>query len=301
MTDSINYAVRIQRAVLPSEDYINELFQSLETLEKSGGKNYFILFRPKDIVSGDFYWAKKVNEYLIVTVADCTGHGVPGAFMSMLGISFLNEIVRKNEVTEAAQVLEYLRNNIIESLMQKGTLGEQKDGMDISLCAINTKTMLCQWAGANIPLWIVRPDPQGHIVSDGATGSHGVISGTMPASHSVTNAESDLAGQAIFTEIKPDKQPTAIHLKMAPFINHEIQLHQGDRLYMFSDGFTDQFGGPKGKKFTYNVFKQIIIETSKLPMPEQSKKLEKALDEWMCYNDTIYEQIDDITVVGMKI
>ncbi|MBU3927818.1 MAG: tetratricopeptide repeat protein, partial [Bacteroidetes bacterium] len=145
ITDSITYAKQIQQAVLPSGNYANSILGE-----------HFILFKPKDIVSGDFYWGTRVNEWLIVTVADCTGHGVPGAFMSMLGVSFLNEIVRKKEVTKASEVLDHLRNSIIDALKQKGVMGEQKDGMDIAICALNTETLMLQYAGANNPLYIVK-------------------------------------------------------------------------------------------------------------------------------------------------
>ncbi|PIV58221.1 MAG: hypothetical protein COS14_10775, partial [Bacteroidetes bacterium CG02_land_8_20_14_3_00_31_25] len=152
VTDSINYAKRIQEAVLPVSESARSVLGE-----------HFILFKPKDVVSGDFYWTTKVNNWLIVTVADCTGHGVPGAFMSMLGISFLNEIVRKQEVTQANQVLNELRKEVINALQQRGKTGEQKDGMDISLLVVNTETNECQWAGANNPLYIVRggQNPQG--------------------------------------------------------------------------------------------------------------------------------------------
>ncbi|MBI4648099.1 MAG: SpoIIE family protein phosphatase [Bacteroidia bacterium] len=286
---SIRYAKRIQTAVLPTEKYADSILGE-----------HFIIFHPKDVVSGDFYWATQVNKWLIVTVTDCTGHGVPGAFMSMLAVSFLNEIIRKKEVTNAAMVLNYLRTYIIEALQQTGEEGTQKDGMDMSLAAINIETKQCQWAGANNPLWIIRnPDPQGQIVSDGVTGSHGVISGTMPASHPGTNTESGLASQVI--EIIPDKMPVAVHLKMDNFTNHEIKLSTGDKLYLFSDGYHDQFGGPNSKKFKYSAFKKLIAETSGLSMKEQGEKIELALENWMNYNGQKYEQIDDITVVGLKI
>ena len=267
ITDSINYALNIQQAVLPTGDYANKILGS-----------HFILFKPKDIVSGDFYWATRVNEMLIVTVADCTGHGVPGAFMSMLGVSFLNEIVRKKEVTKASEVLDYLRISIIEALQQKGSLEEQKDGMDISLVVIDNSQFsinnyyLAQWAGANNPLYIVKNEEN-----------------TKLDELSTFNFE--------LYELKPDKMPVAIFEHMNPFTNHEIQLFKGDSIYLTSDGFQDQFGGSKGKKFMSKQLKQLFINNCHLSMMEQKLVMEKAMIEWR--GD--YEQIDDITILGMKI
>ncbi|MBI4646290.1 MAG: SpoIIE family protein phosphatase [Bacteroidia bacterium] len=319
ITDSINYAKRIQQAVLP------DLSKGFTFGKGETFMEHFIFFRPKDVVSGDFFWATFVSGYLVVAVVDCTGHGVPGAFMSMLGVSFLNEIVRKKEVTNAAMVLNQLRASIIEALKQTGEEGTQKDGMDMSLVAINISTgppdydpqghltksgtfrngsdveyddlagrnpagrsYTTQWAGANNPLWIIRnPDPQGHInKSSEQRDSSSLDSG-------------DLAGQVI--EIKPNKMPVAVHIKMDGFTNHEIQLNSGDKLYLFSDGYPDQFGGPKGKKFKYLAFKKLLAETSHLLMKEQGEQIEMALDKWMNFDGKKYEQIDDITVMGIKI
>jgi len=271
LTDSINYAARIQKAVLPSPDYITAFF-----------KECFIMFRPKDIVSGDFYWATRIKHYLVVAVADCTGHGVPGAFLSMLGISFLNEIVRKEEVTQASHVLNELRDNVVRSLGQRGDIGEQKDGMDITICVIDTQTNVLQFAGANNPLYIITSNAR-----------------------NLTGFE-NLSGLDGFYEVKPDKMPVAIYSKFDEFTNHEIQLKKSDCLYLFSDGLPDQFGGPKGKKFKYKHFKEILAKNSSLPMYAQKNILEKTLDEWQHYRDndkeeTHHEQLDDITVLGIRI
>ena len=337
VTDSINYAKRIQEAMLPS--LALSTFQKLETFGKFSDTastrgliplltlETFILFKPKDVVSGDFYWAANVNEWFIACVADCTGHGVPGAFMSMLGISFLNEIVRKKEVTKASEVLNHLRFSVVEALKQTGEMGSQKDGMDISLIAIKTQdssskfqipsskfqeeeseqfsvisnqsepfsviseqsadnepqtlnfkpqtsnVFNAQWAGANNPLWIIRSTKN--------------LSGLQ-----------DLTGLG---ELKPDNMPVAIHVRMDEFTNHEIILNKSDRIYLFSDGFPDQFGGPKGKKFLSKSFKHLLIETSELSMNEQCAKIEDSLKNWLCFEGKIYEQIDDITVLGIEI
>ncbi|MDP2388543.1 MAG: tetratricopeptide repeat protein [Bacteroidota bacterium] len=272
--DSINYAKRIQTAVMPGE--LN-LYHSLypETIENPNttpslyADTLFVLFRPKDIVSGDFYWATRVNEWFVVTVADCTGHGVPGSFMSMLGISFLNEIIRKKEVTKASDVLDHLRASVIDALKQKGESGEQKDGMDIALCVINMNTLEMQFAGANNPMWIVR-DTNGTDTS-------------------------------VIEELKPDKQPVAIHAHMHPFSNHSVQLNKGDTIYLSSDGYQDQFGGPKGKKYLTKNLKQLIIEHNHKPMNEQREVLNDSLETWINGMDAKYEQTDDITVVGIRL
>ena len=268
VTDSINYAKRIQEAVLPVSESARSVLGE-----------HFILFKPKDVVSGDFYWTTKVNNWLIVTVADCTGHGVPGAFMSMLGISFLNEIVRKQEVTQANQVLNELRKEVINALQQRGKTGEQKDGMDISLLVVNTETNECQWAGANNPLYIVRggQNPQG-----------------LTKPELLQNLEG-------LEEIKGDKMPIAIYLVMNEFTNHNFNVEKGDCLYLFSDGFSDQYGGSNKRKFMSGNFKKLLQNISSKSMKEQKKILSETIDSWMNYSGKTYEQTDDITVLGIKI
>lgn len=249
VTDSINYAKRIQEAVLPISDDARAVLGE-----------HFILFKPKDIVSGDFYWTTKVNNFLFITVADCTGHGVPGAFMSMLGISFLTEIVNKQEITQASHVLNLLRIEIINALQQKGTSGEQKDGMDISLLVLNIDTNEYQWAGANNPIFIVTSDKELKV-------------------------------------IEPDKMPVAIHDHMEDFTNHEIQLQKGDCIYLCSDGYEDQFGGPKNRKFMVKQLKELLVTISDKPMNEQHKTLNSTFENWRIEQ----EQIDDVTILGIKI
>ncbi|OFX32750.1 MAG: hypothetical protein A2X08_06805 [Bacteroidetes bacterium GWA2_32_17] len=289
VTDSINYAKRIQEAVLPDLSL---------TLSKGEGKSpslwggldgAFILFKPKDIVSGDFYWTTQITTMghaplLIVAVADCTGHGVPGAFMSMLGISFLNEIVRKQEVTQANHVLNEIRKEVINALQQKGVSGEQKDGMDISLLVVNTETNECQWAGANNPLYIV-------------SSSQSAVSSMQSAFGNEMHELQTATAFCQLYELKGDKMPIAIYERMDDFTNHEFKISKDDCLYLFSDGFADQFGGPKGKKFMYKQFKEILLTNSQKPMQEQKEILEKAINEWI----GVGEQIDDITVLGIKI
>ncbi len=252
LTSSIRYASRIQGVMLPSPD---EMFQILG--------EHFILFLPRDVVSGDFYWAARVGQMQVFCVADCTGHGVPGAFMSMLGISLLNEAVHNQSITQASHVLEWMRENIIHSLKQKGLEGEQKDGMDISLCAVDTVTLEMQFAGANNPCWIVRSNGEGSSI----------------------------------TELKPDRMPLAIHRRMEPFTNQVFRLEKGDRIYLLSDGFEDQFGGPEGKKYMVKRLREFVVAHSALAMEEQKALLQNELLQWRGTN----EQVDDVTILGVKI
>lgn len=233
ITDSIEYASRIQNALLPLKSRMDELLD-----------DYFVLFKPRNIVSGDFYWVKKVNDYIIFVAADCTGHGVPGAFMSMLGIAFLNEIVNKREITQTNQVLNELRIQVKEALKQTGKKGELYDGMDISICALNTKKNILQYAGAMNSLYLVR--------------------------------EGELR------QVAADRMPIAYYQKEKPsFTNHELQLKKGDAFYIFSDGFVDQFGGKKGFKYKTSNFQKKLMEIHLEPMCMQKELLEKELSEWM--------------------
>ena len=233
ISESILYAKRIQTAVLPQQAYIDEILPE-----------NFILYRPRDVVSGDFYWVRQINQYIVIAVADCTGHGVPGAIMSMLGISFLNEIVQKREITQACQVLNELRKQIKQALKQTGKEGAVEDGMDMALCVFDTKTNKVQFAGANNPLYFVQNDE--------------------------------------LIEIQPDRMPIGFYPNEKPsFTNREIQLNEGDIFYLFTDGFMDQFGGEKGMKFKATNFQKILTENHNKPMQIQKEKLELELNTWM--------------------
>jgi len=282
ISESIDYAKRLQGAILPEEKILDKYLTE-----------HFVLFKPKDKVSGDFYWWSHVENHTIITAADSTGHGVPGAFMSMLGSSFLREIVQKEYITHTGVILRKLRKEIIKSLKQKGESGEQKDGMDMAIISIDHATNIVQFSGANNPLYIVKSEKLK------------VESEMLDAIKLFDNSKLNIQNSKLLYEVKSDKMPIAIYDKMDNFKTHEIQLEKGDQLYMFSDGFADQFGGPKGKKFKYKPFKQLIMDNCKLSMVEQKTVLEKTLDEWQNYSDndkkTHYEQIDDITVLGIKI
>jgi len=264
ITDSINYAKYIQSAILPQKEILDDFL-----------KEYFILFKPKDIVSGDFYWTSSIENITVVAAVDCTGHGVPGALMSMLGVAFLNEIVNKEYITHPSVILRRMRKEVIRFLHQRGERGEQKDGMDIALCSIDYENMKIQFAGANNPLYLIRNE-------------------------SLINLDIDrkvTGNNHILYEVKGDRMPIGFHDTMDNFALHEIDLMKGDMLYLFTDGYADQFGGPLRKKFQYKNFKKLLLDHCNMPMSEQQYHLDKALKDWQ----GIYDQIDDILVVGIKV
>ncbi len=263
VADSIQYAEHIQKAVLPAKEFLDELLPE-----------HFVFFRPLSVVSGDFYWAAKTESHTVFAIADCTGHGVPGAFMSMLGISFLNEIVRKPGIMKANQVLNILRNYIIRALHQRGVLGEQKDGLDIGFCLFDQENYTLQFAGANRPLYIVKE--QFHQFEE-------------------DNEKSNKNIELI--EVKGDKMPIAIYEDMHEFTNHEIQLGRGDNIYLLSDGYTDQFGGPRGHKFKNPRFREMLLQIATLPMKDQYKVVQETFDTWKYTT----EQIDDVVVMGVRV
>jgi serine phosphatase RsbU (regulator of sigma subunit) len=250
ITDSIQYASRIQNAMLTPNDYINTLLPE-----------HFILFRPRDIVSGDFYWVTKKDGRIICAIADCTGHGVPGAFMSMLGISSLNEIISKDSKQSASTILDELSNRLLKSLRQSDRPGELLDGIDMALLIIDQVNGSLEFAGAMNSLIVI---------SDGE-----------------------------LTEHQTDKKPIGYHIdkKATPFTNHKIPIRKKDVLYAFTDGYQDQFGGKSGKKFMIRKFKNLLLQIHKKPMEEQKSILENSMDEWM----SAYKQVDDILVMGIRI
>jgi serine phosphatase RsbU (regulator of sigma subunit) len=235
---SIQYAQRIQKAVLPPES----------TFEKYMN-DYFVLFKPRDIVSGDFYWMTEKNGKLIIAAADCTGHGVPGAFMSMLGVAFLNEIVNKiieNEhvkALQASEILMNLREYVISSLHQKGKIHEAKDGMDISLVVIDKNTNELQFAGANNPLYLVRDGEMQIFKGDPMAISYG---------------------------------PNVVE----EYTNHSFSIRPDDIIYIFSDGYQDQFGGKKGRKFMVKRFKNMLLEIHQHSLDKQKHILDRTIMEW---------------------
>ena len=275
VSQSINYAQRIQNSILPD---ISTLKQNFD--------DYFVLLNPKDVVSGDFYWWTNIEDHTVITAVDCTGHGVPGAFMSMLGTSFLREIVEKEYITHTGIILHKLRKEIIKALKQKGKHDEQRDGMEMAIISINHKTNVVQFSGANNPLYIIKP-----VI---ARTSDEAISNNEQIASSPTVIRND---EYTLTEIKGDKMPVAIYQRMDKFITHEIQLQKGYLLYMFSDGYADQFGGETGRKFMSKKFKQLLLENAGKPMKMQKKILNNTFEAWK--GDL--EQIDDVIVLGLKI
>ena len=251
--DSIRYAKRIQNAILPPMYLIKKFFP------KS-----FILYKPKDIVAGDFYWLEVIEksnhqeEIILLAAADCTGHGVPGALVSVICNNGLNRSVREYKITEPGKVLDKTRDLVIEVFEKSDE--EVKDGMDISLCGICLKTNMLQWSGANNPLWIIKK------------GTREII------------------------EFKANKQPIGKYAEPKPFTTHNIQLNKDDCIYIFTDGYQDQFGGEKGKKFKASKLKELLISIQHENMEKQLDLINNAFETW---KGTL-EQIDDVTIIGIK-
>ncbi len=250
ITDSINYAKRIQQAILPPTDLIHSAF-----------KDSFLLYQPKDVVSGDFYGFFKKDDHIIIAAADCTGHGVPGAFMSMIGNEQLSKIINEKGITKPSEILNELHSGVRSALKQDNLSGESRDGMDIVLCKIYLKEKKLEYAGANRPLWIIR------------------------------NKE--------LIETKANKQPIGgletDNRKL--FTNHEIKLQEKDCIYLFTDGYADQFGGDKGKKLMVKNFERHLTELHSESMAQQETLIHKKFEEWKGDN----EQVDDVLVIGIKI
>jgi serine phosphatase RsbU (regulator of sigma subunit) len=247
--DSINYAKRIQTALMANDN-----------LMKDHLPEHFVYFKPKDIVAGDFYWAEPVNGSFVYVTADSTGHGVPGAFMSLLNISKLNEAINQKHITRPDLVLNDVKRGIIEALNPQGSTEISRDGMDVVLCKLDMQNHVLQYAAANTSFCIVRD------------------------------------GQLL--ECKGDKMPIGkSHDDDLPFTYNEIKLQKGDMIYTFTDGFYDQFGGPKGKKLKARMFKEILLELSGLPVAEQKIQLDARFTDWK--GDL--EQVDDVLLIGVKV
>ncbi len=245
--DSIEYALRIQTAILPPQKIVKQYLE-----------NSFILYKPKDIVAGDFYWMETVNDLVLFAACDCTGHGVPGAMVSVVCHNALNRAVREFGLTQPAAILDKTAEIVIENFSKSEE--DIKDGMDISLCAYNAKTKTIQWAGANNPLWLLQ---NGELI-----------------------------------ETKADKQPIGMNEDSKPFTNHTFNLNPTDTIYLFTDGFADQFGGDTGqKKLTKRGFKDLILSVQNKPLHEQGIALDKFITEFR----KSVEQIDDILVMGVKV
>ncbi len=284
ISQSINYATRLQKAILPTNNILENFFT-----------DYFVFFKPKDKVSGDFYWWAHINGKSIIAAIDCTGHGVPGAFMSMLGSSLLRDIILKEKITTTDKILTKLREEIILSLKQKGNPGEQNDGMDMAIVSVDHKQNIMRFSGANNPIYLVKQSSSGNNIT---------IKDTLNNKDIIVNASLSLNNYNLF-EIKGDSMPVAIHIAMKPFNCYEIQLEIPDTFYIFSDGFADQFGGNKGKKFMYKPFKQLLLQIQDKPMTKQKEILCQTFNEWKSHINPLtganYEQIDDVLIIGIKI
>jgi len=273
LESSIHYARRIQMALLPSEAILSENI-----------KNYFVLFKPRDIVSGDFYWMTKKGERLYIVAADCTGHGVPGAFMSLLGMSFLDEIIDKNLAPRADVILQELRLHVTESLKQVGGDDEAKDGMDIAILVIDFNVQRIEFSGAYNPCFRVRKLTSAEIKN------YKEDSDELPDG-SMSN------GKYLLETIYASKMPIGISSRMhEAFVFNDWNLEKGVSYYLFSDGYIDQFGGPNGRKFMKKNFKQLILEIQDYPMSKQKELLDQNLTDWMGHSP----QIDDILVMGIR-
>jgi serine phosphatase RsbU (regulator of sigma subunit)/tetratricopeptide (TPR) repeat protein len=244
--DSISYAKRLQEAILPPIDSLNKYFESA-----------FIYYKPKDIVAGDFYWMENRNDYTFIAAADCTGHGVPGAMVSVVCSNALNRAVLEFDITDPGKILDKTRDLVLETFSKSDK--DVKDGMDISLVAIHNKTKELKWAGANNRLWYTQDDKM--------------------------------------AEITANKQPIGKTEVPTPFTTHTIQLQKNSSLFLFTDGYADQFGGPKGKKFKYKELQSILLQNATLSSSEQSEKLNAAFTNWKGN----LEQVDDVCVIGLRV
>ena len=261
MSDSIKYAERLQKAILPSNE-------DLQTNLKDG----FVLFKPKDIVSGDFYWMHNTGTQVLVAVADCTGHGVPGAMVSVVCSNALNRSVKEFNLKSPGEILNKTRDLVVETFNRGGQ--NVRDGMDIALCSISDHKV--SFSGANNPIWIIRKEED--------------------RNKELFQNTFSLNGYSLI-EFKGNKQPVGFYDCMEKFIQQEIQLYKGDTIFMFTDGFADQFGGDRGKKLMYKPFKNLLLSINHLSMEKQKQELEQFFIEWRGDN----EQVDDVCIIGFKV
>lgn len=246
ITDSIQYAKRLQDAILPPISQVEKVFP-----------DSFILYKPKDIVAGDFYWMERDGDTVLIAACDCTGHGVPGALVSVVCSNALNRALNEYNIRESGKMLDKVRELVLQTFERSEN--KVQDGMDISFCAINLKDKKMEWSGANNPLWQIR------------------------------NGE--------LKELPADKQPIGVQVNAKPFTTNSMDIQKGDVIYLFTDGYADQFGGPKGKKFKYNRLQELIMDNVQLSMREQKEILDKAFESWKGK----YEQTDDVCIIGIRI
>ena len=248
ITDSLIYASYIQQAILPSETYFNKLIPES-----------FVFFQPKEVVSGDFYWVRKNSDKIFIVAADCTGHGVPGAFMSMIGVELLNKIIIDQNIHKPSDILQVLSMGI-ERTFSGDEIKERamRDGMDIGLCAIDFSNRRLEFSGAFFPLYMIRDNK--------------------------------------LSEIKGSRKSVGMAQDGLEFENNVLDINDNDVIYMFSDGFADQFGGPNNKKFMYRRFRHLLMTIHNFPMDDQKNILKDSIETWIKGN----EQVDDMMVIGFK-
>lgn len=265
--DSIRYALRIQLSIIPTQQHVKSL------LPKS-----MIFYRPKDIVSGDFYWVDETVGKVFFAAVDYTGHGVPGAMMSVIGLKLLNQAIQDKKLSIPSDILQYLDAGVNDTLRQSHDPNAVKDGMDLALCSIDYKTLILEYAGVFNPLWLLRKD--------------------IAFTHTKQSEREVFYGNDLL-EVKPDKLYIGNNKNGVAdiFTNHTFQLQKDDCIYVFTDGYADQFGGPKGKKFKYNQIKDVLVKGAHLPIDEQYNILNQTFIDWKGNQ----EQVDDVLIIGVKI
>ncbi len=272
VTASITYAQRVQNAILPPFDYIFEVLNEA-----------FVLFLPKDIVSGDFYYleTKDNDEQVFFSASDCTGHGVPGAMVSMICYDTLHEAVIEQNLNHPAEILDFAKQSLISRFDKSGR--NIRDGMDTSFCYLNKKNLILEWAGAYNPLWIIR--------------KNSFFESTQAFVKENSKTKVYQFDEYHILEIKADRQPVGKYDKSNPFTNHTIQLIKGDAIYISSDGYYDQFGGADGRKMKTKTLRQLLIDIQHLPMIEQHNRLKTFFNQWKAN----HEQIDDVCIFGVRV
>lgn len=267
LTESINYAERIQVAILPAPEKIDEILPE-----------HFIFFRPRESVSGDFYWVERRGSKRMFAVVDCSGHGVPGGLMSIIGYDGLNRALNEYEITRADKIVSTLNEYLTETLKQTGSI-DIKDAIDIALCVYNPEKSIIEYTGARNSLYLVREKRSTLFVNE------------------VEIKPSMDSGKYSLFEVKADRKSLEPNDEVVNYTNNHVKVEKGDMIYLFSDGYADQFGGGDEKKFGYKRLRQTILSVQGLPMKDQKKRLDHVFNEWK--ND--YEQVDDTTILGIKI
>lgn len=314
LTDSVNYAKRIQMAIMPPKYVVNKL------LEES-----FIMYWPKDVVSGDFYFVDRIKDQVIFAAVDCTGHGVPGALMSVVGFNCLDQAITKMGMTNPSEILSFLDEGVNDTLRQTADESGVKDGMDLAMCTFNTKTKELQYSGAYNPLYVIKKvesfvskrerkidvehprEIKKQLVkaSKDNTEAEVVVATNNGDGHwlggeeEVINHPSVSLGEHHLFEIKADKLPIGVNIDgvVDIYTNHTVPVEKGDAVYLFTDGYADQFGGPSEKKFKYHRLKELLLSIQDKPMPEQKRILVKTFSKWKGDED----QIDDVLIMGLRV